>query len=137
MAYQFRRNWVLCVKYLITLRLDFRDKYVNLDMMVHKSLERLNASRFTVTQGSNGCTVYSSTGATPVSIPALATEIVDRVGAGDAVLAVTSLISALAAPPEVIGIVSNIVGAQAVGVVSNVSSVHRLPVIKAIESLLK
>ena len=118
------------------LRLDFRDKHIELDTMVNEALERLGASQFTVTQGSDGCTVYSSEAA-PIQIPALATDIVDRVGAGDAVLAVTSLISALGAPPEVIGIVGNIVGAQAVGVVSNVSSVQRLPVIRAIESILK
>ena len=118
------------------LRLDFRDKRAAVESMVEKTMVRLGALVFTVTQGSDGCTVYSST-ADSVKVPAVATDIVDRVGAGDAVLAVTSLISALGAPPPAIGIVGNIVGAQAVGIVSNVSSVQRLPVIRAIESLLK
>lgn len=118
------------------LRLDFRDKRENLDVLVEKTMKRFGASRITVTQGSDGCTVYSSD-SDSVKVPAVAMEIVDRVGAGDAVLAVTSLVSALDAPPPIIGIVGNIVGAQAVGVVSNVSSVQRLPVIRSIESLLK
>ena len=50
------------------------------------------------------------------------TEVVDRVGAGDAVLAVTALCVSQGAPAEVVGFLGNLVGAQAVATVG-----HRHP----------
>ena len=45
-------------------------------------------------------------------IPALATRIVDKVGGGDAVFAISAMLSKIGAPISVIGFVSNIVAAH-------------------------
>ena len=52
-------------------------------------------------------------------VPALATQVVDRVGAGDAVLCVTALCAAAGATPEVIAFIGNVVGAEAVAILGN------------------
>jgi len=62
---------------------------------------------------------------------------VDRVGAGDAFLSITALCVALGAPIEVVGVIGNAVGAQAVGVKGNSSSVGRVALLRQIEALLK
>jgi bifunctional ADP-heptose synthase (sugar kinase/adenylyltransferase) len=62
---------------------------------------------------------------------------VDRVGAGDAVFAVTSLCVAQKAPMEIVGFAANIVGAHAVGMVANQRPIDRIGLMKHIEAILK
>jgi sugar/nucleoside kinase (ribokinase family) len=69
--------------------------------------------------------------------PALALRVVDRVGAGDAVFAITSLCASKGMPLDLIGFLGNVVGAQAVNIVGNSSSIDRPAVFKTIDSLLK
>ena len=70
-------------------------------------------------------------------MPAFATKVVDRVGAGDAVFAVSALCAAQQAPMEVIGFIGSVVGAEAVATVGNKRSIERVSLFKHIESLLK
>ena len=69
--------------------------------------------------------------------PALAMKVVDRIGAGDAVLALTSLCAVRKVPSEVISLIGNLAGAQAVMIVGNRSAIDRVQLIKSAESLLK
>jgi len=62
---------------------------------------------------------------------------VDRVGAGDAFLAVTALAAAQGAPGEMIGFIGNVVGAEAVEIVGNDKAIDKLKIKKCIVSLLK
>ena len=49
-----------------------------------------------------------------VSCPAFTTKVVDRVGAGDAVFAMTSILHLVDADPEVIALMGNLSGASSV-----------------------
>jgi sugar/nucleoside kinase (ribokinase family) len=69
--------------------------------------------------------------------PALATSVKDRVGAGDAVLAVTSLFVAQNAPIDMVGFVGNVVGSQAVNIMGNKSFIEKIPLMKHLVHLLK
>mgnify|MGYP003871183245 CR=1 FL=1 len=71
------------------------------------------------------------------SVPAIAPKIVDRVGAGDAVLSMVSMANCLKAPLELCGFLGNAAGAEAVAIVGNENSVEKIPFIKHVESLLK
>jgi bifunctional ADP-heptose synthase (sugar kinase/adenylyltransferase) len=71
-----------------------------------------------VTRGSSG-SLYYDLGHGFVDVPAFTSHAVDRIGAGDAVLAVTALCVARQAPAEVTAAIGNAVGAQAVGWVGN------------------
>ena len=88
-----------------------------------------------ITRGQQGCVCYSK-GEGFCEIPSFTNRIVDRIGAGDALLAVTSLCAAQAAPIEVIGFIGNVVGAQAVEIVGNRSAVNSATVFGQIESFL-
>ena len=72
-----------------------------------------------------------------VDVPSLATQVSDRVGAGDAVFAVTSLLVKLGAPWEVVGMVGNLAGAQMVGELGNRATVSRVSLSKHIQALMK
>jgi sugar/nucleoside kinase (ribokinase family) len=89
-----------------------------------------------VTRGGRGALCYDARDGF-FEVPALAGQVVDRVGAGDAFLSVTSLCAAQGVPMELLGFIGNLVGAQAVGTVGHRSSVERASLIKHAESVLK
>jgi bifunctional ADP-heptose synthase (sugar kinase/adenylyltransferase) len=118
------------------LRLDRRDREGNLEALVREVADQLGAERITATRGSQGCLCYDrETGFT--NMPAFSNHFVDRVGAGDAVFAVTSLCVARGADPEAVAFIANAVGAQAVGIVANQRPVCSVPLIRHIQTLLK
>jgi sugar/nucleoside kinase (ribokinase family) len=70
-------------------------------------------------------------------IPVFSREIVDRVGAGDAYLAVTAPCVAAGYPMDVVGFIGNAVGALAVRIIGNKTAVEPVPLFKFITALLK
>ncbi len=98
--------------------------------------QRIDCSRFTVTLGKSGSLHYEENrGFTEV--PSFATRVADRVGAGDAVLALTSLLVAQDEAWDVVGFIGNVAGAQMVTELGNRVPVSRVPLAKHIISLLK
>ena len=118
------------------IRLATCDKFANLEILARKVARRLRCRRITVTRGHNGSLGYSpKTGF--VEVPVLSREVVDRIGAGDAYLAVTSPCVAAGFPMDVVGFIGNAVGALAVKIVCNRESVEPVPLFKFITALLK
>ncbi|MCL0105529.1 PfkB family carbohydrate kinase [Dehalococcoidia bacterium] len=89
-----------------------------------------------VTRGKDGCLCLDPNNGF-FSVPAVANDVVDRVGAGDAFLAVTALCMSTDCPIELVGMLGNAVGAQSVSTVGNKSAVDRVALMKQMESLLK
>jgi bifunctional ADP-heptose synthase (sugar kinase/adenylyltransferase) len=117
------------------LRLDARDRHADLHKLIADLSTRLKCPHVLVTRGKKG-TVYFD-GDVHISSPALALNVVDRVGSGDAVLAITSAAVSVGADPAVVGFLANVIGAQKVQIIGNKSSIDRIATIKFIESLLK
>jgi cytidyltransferase-like protein len=111
------------------LRLDQRSRAGDLRLLATRLTDRLGAGMLMVTRGKHGTLLYRP--------PSFATRVIDRTGAGDAVLAVTALLAAREVPPEVVGFVGNMVGAQAVSIVGNAASVDRVALCKSIEAVLR
>lgn len=118
------------------IRLDCRTRQQNLRELIRVIADRHGCERVTVTRGQQGCLCYSK-GDEFYEVPPFTTHIVDRVGAGDTVFAVTSIAAVQNAPTELIGFVGNIVGAHAVGMVANQRPLDRVPLMKHIETILK
>jgi rfaE bifunctional protein kinase chain/domain/rfaE bifunctional protein nucleotidyltransferase chain/domain len=118
------------------IRHDCRSRQKDLRQITQQAAERLGCKRAVITRGREGCLCYDREHGFFES-PALAGHVVDRVGAGDAVFAVTSLCVAQNAPMEVAGFTANIIGAHAVGMVANQRSFERVPLMKHIETILK
>jgi rfaE bifunctional protein kinase chain/domain/rfaE bifunctional protein nucleotidyltransferase chain/domain len=117
-------------------RLEARDRGKDLEEIVLEIADRLNCGRVVVTRGKYGCVCYGE-GEGFFEIPALADQIVDRVGAGDAFLSVAAMCLAEGAPVEVAGLIGNAAGAQAVATVGNRVPIERVGLLKHIETLLK
>ena len=118
------------------IRLDARSRRRDLRDIVESISAKLSCDRVVVTRGGNGCLCYGREEGF-FEVPALATLVVDRIGAGDAVFAVANLCAAQGAPIEVVGFVGNLAGAQAVATVGHRSSLERVQLLRQMEAFLK
>lgn len=118
------------------LQLNFRQKHISVPEQISQLMTDFDFKNVVVTSGVKGSFICRL-GDGIYTVPAFATSVKDRVGAGDAVLAVTSLYVALGAPSEVIGFVGNVVGSQAVNIMGNKSFIEKVPLMKHIAHLLK
>lgn len=116
--------------------LETRDRRMSPEEMILHVSKKLNCSRLMLTQGKYGSIAFAPQCGFK-HVPALATQVVDRVGAGDAVLCLTALCVALGAPAELTAFLGNVVGAEAVGILGNQRSIERIPLFRHIECLLK
>ncbi len=118
------------------IALETRMRHADWRDPVLEAPKRVSCPRFTVTQGKDGSLHYeASSGFTEA--PALATRVTDRVGAGDAVLAVTSLLVAQEVPWDVVGLIGNVAGAEMVAQLGNRAPISKASVLKSIISLMK
>ena len=118
------------------IRLEARDRRGDLRPMVLDVSQKLGCGRVSVTRGKYGCLCYSADEGF-FEIPAFAEQVVDRMGAGDAFLSLTALCVVQGAPMEVVGLIGNAVGAQAVATVGHRRSIEPVPLFRQIKSLLE
>lgn len=118
------------------IRLALNDKHGSLENMMINITRRMGCNRITVTRGHKGSLGYDRENGF-VEVPVLSKEVVDRIGAGDAYLAITSACVVAGYPMDVVGLVGNAVGALAVRIVCNRESVEPVPLFKFITALLK
>lgn len=132
---KYPRADYICIA-LNELALDTRRPDLGVRDMVRDLVDRVDCGLVTVTQGKGGILCYDTVRGF-AQVPSLAPKVVDRIGAGDAVLSVTSLCAQAGATPEIIGFVGNAVGAEAVQIVGNKSTVERRSLTKHIHTLMK
>lgn len=118
------------------MRLETRTLNGDIKPMMETIAQNLKCKQFVVTRGRRGALLRSPMGDF-IEVPSFAQNIVDRVGAGDAFFAVTSLAAAQSAPAELIGFIGNVVGSLAVEIVGNKKSIDRQSTEKFITNLLR
>jgi len=118
------------------IRLACHDKFGKLENLVIRIAKKLKCNRIAVTRGFRGSLIYAADDGFS-EIPALSDEVIDRVGAGDAFLSVTSPCVANGNPMNITGFIGNAVGALKVRIVCNRASVEPVPLFKFITALLK
>jgi bifunctional ADP-heptose synthase (sugar kinase/adenylyltransferase) len=117
------------------LRLDARDLHGDLMGLAQAALVRFGARALTVTRGKMGSLLlHKDAGA--FETPALATRVLERVGAGDAVLALTSLAVAGGVHPELVGVLGNLAGAQQVSVMGNSQHIKKARLLEQLQEHL-
>ncbi|MBA7653425.1 Bifunctional protein HldE [subsurface metagenome] len=132
---KYPRADYICIDEL-EVRLACHDKFGKLEDLITKIAKKLRCNRIAVTQGYRGSLTYAAEDGF-FKIPALSNEVIDRVGAGDAYLSITSPCVADGNPMEMVGFIGNAVGALKVRIVCNKSSVEPTPLSKFITALLK
>lgn len=117
-------------------QIEIRRRNISLNQFLEETKVLLKTSKILITKGSSGLTIYDAGGNEQHS-PALAAHVKDRVGAGDAVLCITAMLSALNAPNEIIGFYGALVGAWAVSFTGNEKNLRKLDLVKYATAILK
>ena len=117
------------------LRLAARSRYGDLKGDSKRLRKALKTDTFLVSRGALGSVILSGDGWEET--PALATRVVDRTGAGDALFAITSPCAFRGFAPDALGLVANCAGAMAVEIVGNRDPVDPVGLFRFIETLLK
>ncbi len=118
------------------VRLDARKVSGDLRPVAENVARRIATKSFLVTRGSSGCLIHDRELGF-FNVPAFAIRVVDRVGAGDAVLGVTAPCAALGVPPQVLGFIANVVGAEACTIMGHRSFIEPTSLFRHITSLMK
>ena len=118
------------------IRLEMRDHSGPMRPMLNRLGDSLNCRRLVATLGSKGCLIRNKKGLFE-EVPAFSHKVVDRVGSGDAFLALTSLACRLGVSDKMLGFLGNVMGSLAVEIVGNARSVERASVEKYITALMK
>lgn len=117
------------------LRLDARDQVAPVQRLMRRAANPRNATLL-VTRGEKGCLAYR-----PELLfgeaPALTSHAVDRVGAGDAVFAVTACCAAIGMPLDLLTFIASVVGTMAVAIVGNARYIERESLHQAIATWLR
>jgi rfaE bifunctional protein nucleotidyltransferase chain/domain len=99
-------------------KLESKRKQLEVNAFIENLKKISKAKQILVTRGGDGIDIYSQNLGL-LHAPAFTPFVKDRVGAGDVVLTITSLLAALKAPPDIIGFYGNISGAWAVSFIGN------------------
>ena len=113
-----------------------RDQYGDVPRLAAGLRAQLGARNFMVTRGKRGAVLITEDDQAWES-PALSGRVIDRVGAGDAVFAVTTPCVYQGLPGDMVGFIGNCVGAMAVEIVGNREPVDPIALQKFISRLLK
>ncbi len=116
--------------------LELRRRHLTMNELVPQLRERTGATRSIVTEGSKGLACCDVDGVV-THVPAFARIIRDRVGAGDALFAASSLLSAIGAPADVTGFFGNLAGAASVAELGNRTHVTAVDLMRHAVALLK
>jgi bifunctional ADP-heptose synthase (sugar kinase/adenylyltransferase) len=114
--------------------LEAHDWRGDLRPVVEDVSQRLSCPRVIVTLGKRGALGYADRRF--FEVPALAGKVVDRVGAGDAFLAIAAPLIAAGAPMDLAAFVGNVAGAEAVATVGHRAYLERSGVRKHVDVLL-
>jgi rfaE bifunctional protein kinase chain/domain/rfaE bifunctional protein nucleotidyltransferase chain/domain len=117
------------------LQLELRDKNPDYLTIVPQMMEDKDSTRAILTLGGDGMMVFDRSGE-HIHVPAFATRIVDKVGAGDSVLSISSLLTAVGAPLDVVGFVSSLVAAHEISQLGHQSGLSRNDLKKHAKSIL-
>jgi rfaE bifunctional protein kinase chain/domain/rfaE bifunctional protein nucleotidyltransferase chain/domain len=123
----------------LEIRLEERNNSGTIFDKVRSVGNKLACPMTIVTQGKDGCVCYHNVeGDDDIFIvPAFANKVVDRIGSGDALIAIASLCAVQDAPPMITGFVGNAAAAVAVSIVGHRSSIERVAFKKYLLTLLK
>ncbi len=118
------------------VRLDTRSASGDMRSLAETVGRKMSSKNLLVTRGATGCILYDRDQGI-FHVPAFAIRVVDRVGAGDAVLALTSPCAALNVPPQALAFIANVVGAEACTILGHRSFIEPTSLFRHITSLMK
>lgn len=118
------------------ISLELRRRHVNVKELVPDLGVTTGARWVVVTEGAKGLAVWERDGDV-TEMPAFTERVKDRVGAGDALFAMVSLLLAQQAPIPIVGLLGNLAGAAMVSDLGNRYSLSNVDMLRHSSALLK
>ena len=119
------------------LRLAAHNRHDPIDTVAEGIGQKINLANIAVTRGANGVVFKDRKKGVSHIVPALSTKVLDRIGAGDAFLALSGLCLGGGLPTEVAAFVGSVAAALDVQIVCNREPVGPVALFKYITTLLK
>ena len=119
------------------IRLAAHNRSDSLEAVVGLVGERVNVKQLAVTRGTKGVMMYDRSAKMFHQVPALATRVIDRIGAGDAFLSLAGLCVAKGLDAKVAAFVGSVAAAMDVQIVCNREPINPAGLNKYISTLLK
>ena len=119
------------------LRHELRDKNEKLKIMVKKLTNMIKIKDLIVTRGSNGAILYNSFNKKYITCPAFASKVVDKVGAGDSMLSIMSILIKSKFKNIISLFLGSLAGALSVGEMSNKVPIKKTKLLKYFNHTLK
>ncbi len=119
------------------LRHELRNKNEKIENLMKSLCKKIKVKNLIVTQGSNGAILYNKKNNQFCRCPAFASKVVDKVGAGDAMMSLTSIALLQKMDINLSLLIGSLAGAQSVETIGNSLSVSKMKLIKTLEHLLK
>ena len=119
------------------LRMATHDRQSSLEFLAGMVATKLNAQGIAVTRGTQGALMLDMGKGKTYHVPALSSKVVDRIGAGDAFLAITGLCLGNDIAPEIALLVGSAAAALDVQIVCNREPVSSIALYKYLTTLLK
>ena len=117
------------------LRLPYRAKFGEIEPLIKRVVKDTQCKRVNITLGGSGG-IYYQDGKT-YYVPIFSENVVDSLGAGDAVLSVTSMLVKTNTPPKLIPFIGNAVGALAIKTMGNKEPVDPVDLFDFIKYAMK
>ena len=122
------------------IRLALTDNFSTIKILAEKLAKKIKFDKLIVTRGNSGISIFvknSQKRLIEVSLSAFELNPVDTIGAGDAVLGITSLLNCKKVEPEILAFLGNIFGALATKYLGHSFSIKKKDVLKAVTYSLK
>ena len=119
------------------LRHELRDRDNSLEILMKQLAESLQSKNLVVTQGNLGATLYVSENEDFHHCPAFAAKVVDKIGAGDAMLALLSCSLKSGFEPDLALFIGSLAAAQSVETMGNSTPVNKLQLLKTLNHAIK
>lgn len=118
------------------LRLAAHDRTSSLEGIATDILQFMKSNVISITRGVFGATCLNDHGEV-VNIPPFSTGSIDRIGAGDSYLSLSSLCHVMGYPMKLAGFIGSIAAAMSVQMIGNQEPIRKVPLCKFITRLMK
>ncbi len=119
------------------LRHEFKDKTSDIKSLAKKISFEQNIKNVVVTRGLNGVLMYNKKKKNFYSCPAFASKVIDKVGAGDALFSVYSLLSSIKVEEDLNLFISSVATSRVVETVGNSVTIDKNYLLRTLEHMLK
>jgi rfaE bifunctional protein kinase chain/domain len=120
----------------LEIKLEERNNPGTIFDKVKSVAKKLSCSLTIVTQGKEGSICYQSEEEI-IIVPAFAKQVIDRIGSGDALIAIASICAVQHSPAIITGFIGNAAASVAVSTVGHRKSIEKVPFKKYLSILLK